>query len=511
MDIRNAFKKLAALGKTDNKVATPDDDAGRKILIASTADGLTPKALTQVLRDAENGKPEKFFKLASEMEERDPHYGAVLQIRKLAVLGTPPEIVAASTGPKDEEIAQAVREDIIDHPEFSLLLADCLDALGKGISAVEIEWSVESATRWKPSKFDYVEPAWLVFDKETGKELRLKDKDQKDGKPLDYGKFIVHGPRMKSGKPIKNGLALLAIWSWMFKNYTVKDWAHFCEVFGQPMRIGRYGPNTNDKDKRTLLRGVNNIARGMGIVIPQSSSIELIAPKNSSNPPFLAFAKYLDGQMSKAVLGQTMTTDDGSSQAQAKVHNEVRRDISLMDATQLAATINRDLIRPYVKVNFGPDVAPPRFKIDIAEPEDLEKLIKIAETLTNMGVALSVKELRDRFGWLEPNEDELTVGGTAKGDTKLEKNSLELNRAHLHREDDELDVIAAMGLDGWSAQGDPILEPVKVALNSASSIEEFMDSLPSILDRQDAGPLVDALAQATLKARAQGDAGNLDG
>ena len=68
----------------------------------------------------------------------------------------------------------------------------------------------------------------------------------------------------------------------------------------------------------------------------------------------MRLAEWLDRQTSKAVLGQTMTTDDGSSQAQATVHNEVRHDILKSDARQLANTLNRDLIQPYVDLNFGP-------------------------------------------------------------------------------------------------------------------------------------------------------------
>lgn len=56
---------------------------------------------------------------------------------------------------------------------------------------------------------------------------------------------------------------------------------------------------------------------------------------------FERLAEWLDKQISKAVLGQTMTTDDGSSQSQANVHNEVRMDILRADAKQLAATLNR--------------------------------------------------------------------------------------------------------------------------------------------------------------------------
>ncbi|MBK9080187.1 MAG: DUF935 family protein [Hyphomicrobium sp.] len=52
-------------------------------------------------------------------------------------------------------------------------------------------------------------------------------------------------------------------------------------------------------------------------------SIEFAEVKggNTRDPVFSGFAQYLDAQVSKLVLGQTMTTDNGSSMAQAKVLN----------------------------------------------------------------------------------------------------------------------------------------------------------------------------------------------
>ncbi len=44
----------------------------------SMASGLTPERLAALLRSAAEGSRRDFLTLAEEMEERDPHYGAVL-------------------------------------------------------------------------------------------------------------------------------------------------------------------------------------------------------------------------------------------------------------------------------------------------------------------------------------------------------------------------------------------------------------------------------------------------
>ncbi len=63
-----------------------------------------------------------------------------------------------------------------------------------------------------------------------------------------------------------------------------------------------------------------------------------------------------------------MTADDGSSNAQAQVHNDVRVDILEADAKALANTLNRDLLRPYIDLNFGPQADYPRIELEVPKP-----------------------------------------------------------------------------------------------------------------------------------------------
>ena len=83
--------------------------------------------------------------------------------------------------------------------------------------------------------------------------------------------------------------------------------------------------------------------------------VELVetAKGNGGDTLFENMARWADEQTSKAVLGQTMTTDDGSSRAQATVHNEVRLDIAKWDARQLEATINEYLVKPFIVLNWA--------------------------------------------------------------------------------------------------------------------------------------------------------------
>ena len=71
-----------------------------------------------------------------------------------------------------------------------------------------------------------------------------------------------------------------------------------------------------------------------------------------------------------------MTPDNGSSQAQANVHNEVRHDVAASDARSVSGTLNRDLVRPYVDLNHGVQARYPKLRIVIEEAEDVDMIRK---------------------------------------------------------------------------------------------------------------------------------------
>jgi phage gp29-like protein len=105
-----------------------------------------------------------------------------------------------------------------------------------------------------------------------------------------------------------------------------------------------------------------------------------------------------------------MTADNGSSMSQAKVHNEVRMDLRKADARALAATINRDVIAPYVALNFGANVKPPRVRWAIEEPEDLVAYMTAVEKFVKLGGKVQASVVRDKLGLPDPENDSDLLG-----------------------------------------------------------------------------------------------------
>ncbi len=503
--------------KTERAAATLS--GVRSVWHASKATGLTPERLASILQRAADNDAHDYITLAHEMEERDPHYASVLATRKHAVCKLPISVESPTDDKTDTKITDAVIA-LTKKPWFRFLLEDLADALGKGFSVCEIMWD-STGRQWMPKVCKWRDQRFFQFDRINGETLRLIDEsNQADGVDLDPYKFIVHYARLKTGVPIRGGLARLAATAFMCKSFTLKDWMAFAELFGLPFRIGKYNNGASVEDKATLIAAVSGIGTDAAGIIPETMQIELLeAAKTSGGESlFEGLANWLDKQVSKAVLGQTMTSDDGSSLAQAKVHNEIRTDLVESDALQLAATINRDLVRPFIDLNFGPQEQYPEVCLYVEIPEDLVALAQALTPFIDRGLRVEASVIRDKFGLPEPEKGAEVLGmAQAQNSDKNQDddsspsppyNADDDAPADLNSEarNDDVDRMVRDALQPWQLQMAPILEPLFELAQNSKSADEFQAGLEQIAQRMKVQGFVRDLALATFKARGLGDA-----
>ena len=328
--------------------------------------GLTPRRLTAVLREADAGYLTRQMELFSEMEEKDAHLFSCIQTRKLAVSGSAWEVTPRQGG-MDVGVSAFVEEALDGMDNFEEGLVDLLDAVGKGFSISEIIWEaaggkvVPRALKKRPQK------RFTFMKKDGVSELPrlLTETDPVYGVGLAPDKFVVHVYRAGADWPERGGLLRVLAWIYLFKNYAMKDWVSFCEVFGMPLRLGVYSPAATKEDREALIEAVTQLGSDAAGIISESTRIEFVeAAGKGAGSPYKDIVDLMNREISKAVLGQTLTTEvgDGGSYAAGVVHEGVRADIVRADARALERTINRDLIRPLVRFNFGPQAIPPRLR-----------------------------------------------------------------------------------------------------------------------------------------------------
>lgn len=395
------------------EVAAPTLGGVRSPISDYPADGLNPLRLGQILREADRGDPLRYLELAETIEERDPHYLGVLGTRKRSVSQIAITVESASDDPTDVQIADMVR-DWLKRDELTEELFDILDCIGKGYSFTEIIWDT-SEGQWMPARLEWRDPRWFRFaQRDLATPMLIGEHGQEV--PLPGAKFIHAVMRAKSGLALRSGLARVAAWGWMFKAFTQRDWAIFTQTYGQPLRVGKWGQGASEADKNTLFDAVANIAGDCAAIIPESMTIDFVESKTvgASSDLYLKRADWLDQQISKAVLGQTTSTDAISGgHAVSKEHREVQSDIERADAIALAAILNRDLIRPWVQLEYGPRPRYPRLVIARPEREDLKLIAESLSALVPLGLRVEESEVRDRFGFSDPAPGARLLGHAA--------------------------------------------------------------------------------------------------
>lgn len=371
------------------------------------SNGLTPQRLASIFREADAGDVYRQMELFEEMEEKDPHLFSQLQTRKNAVTGLDYEIISFSDDDNDKAIAEFVTDQINGIENFEDVEMDLLDAIGKGFAVSEIIWDYQGgkttvadirSRRQKRFFWDSLDDSFKVMTK-----------DFPSGIIVPENKFIVHRYKARSGHPSRAGVLRVVAWMYLFKNYDVKDWVSFCEVFGMPLRLGKYAQGASEEDKQALMDALVKIGTDAAGIIPDGTEIDFHeANKSTSIDVYERLARYCDEQMSKAILGQTLTSDSGGgSFAQSKTHNEVRHDLTVADCKALASTLRRDLIRPLVLFNFGDDSRLPSIRYDCKEAENLKDTAEVLGTLIQQtGLKVPTSYLYKKFSIPEPQEGE---------------------------------------------------------------------------------------------------------
>lgn len=475
---------------------------------------LSPERLAAILRDVRSGEcPAEYLELAQDMEMRDLHYRSVLSTRKDAVCGLEIKVEPASDDRRDIELAQAVENDIIRnrHARFVPLVRDMLDALAKGFSVNEITWDTSGKT-WKPKKYTWKDPRWFQYDRETGQSLMLRDTLTAELHPLLANKFIVHEPHLISGTQIAGGLALPALFYFMLKSYDVTSWAAFIDRYGFPIRLGKYSRKATKDDITTLRRAVASIGADFGAVIPEGAEIQIIESKTSgeNSEAYQKMASWIDKQMSKLVLGQTMTTDDGSSRAQGEVHEEVRQDIAAADALSVADTLNSCLVVPYIDFNFGAQERYPEIVLYKPDERNIEQVVSAIEKLAPHGLTAKADEIRSLLGLSKPEDNDETIGGRIPAsDFSGELNSrTELNAASAERQDGggtAGDIESDFSGD-LVPISDEVAEVLEKAADRSTDFESFKAELEKLSAEWQPDKIAELMAVAFFSARAKGDA-----
>lgn len=169
---------------------------------------------------------------------------------------------------------------------------------------------------------------------------------------LEYRKPPLSGWYIEVGQPESLGLYLKAATQTIPKKNALAFWDTFAEIFGMPMRIART-TTRDDKELAKMERMMSEMGtEGWGI-FQEGTNIEVV--ESTKGDAFNVYDRRIDranSELSKLVIGQTMTIEDGSSLSQSETHLEVFENIIESDCDTVRDIVNNQLLPIMVRHGF---------------------------------------------------------------------------------------------------------------------------------------------------------------
>ena len=422
---------------------------------------------------------------------RDPQVAGVWQQRQLALLATEWEVEAGGDGAPEERAAAFLREQL-DRVGFDRAFQKMHHGQFYGFSVAECMWAkdgdltVLADIRVRaPERFRF-----------KGGGLRFMGGDDPEGTPLPDNKMWVYRtPGDSDDVPHGPALGWRLYWPVFLKKNGGRFWAVALEKFGMPTAKGVYPPGTSETEARRLLESLLAVHGRAAVAFPEGFQVELLQSMKTVGDDYRAFQDYWDRAVSKILLSQTMTTDDGSSKSQALVHEEVRDAVVQADADLLCESFNQGPAVWLTEWNF-PGAVPPRVWRHIRRREDLS------------GRALRDRHLAEASG-LRPTKSyiEDVYGGEWEPAAKRASAPPAASADFAEAGDDDLTDLAGQ-LDALAAPAlSEAIDRIKGVLGDSATIEEARHKLLALVAAIDDEALAEtvegALSVAALRGAAE--------
>ena len=279
----------------------------------------------------------------------------------------------------------------------------------QGHILAELRWNEDLSPR---AAFP-VDPRFYGYPRAGEDRLMLNLSGHYNGALTDFSdhKFLIGVKRGHSGHASVAAPMRSLVGYWMAANFGLKWLMQFAQVFGMPLRWATY-PAGDDCTAEAVANMLDNMGTAGWGAFPEGTNIDLKeASKSAQQLPQKMLIDMADRQCDTAILGQTLTSDVGSSGSRAlgEVHEGVRHDIIEGVSCWIADIINTQFIPSIIALNYGPDALQelPCVVVDWPEKRDEKERAETADIVVNkVGITVGKKWLYEHLNVPMPEKEE---------------------------------------------------------------------------------------------------------
>jgi phage gp29-like protein len=298
--------------------------------------------------------------------QSDAMIQTALSVKRLGVLAAPYHIEPFDGSVRATEVAGFVSEALNRmHGSAHSILNAAMDAFAKGWSIQEIIWKAADG-RWWIESCKPKDPSYFGVEVDAyGKMVSLTVEVPGEGSlKMPPEKFVIFAHRPSYGKPKGTSDLDAAFPHWRSKRELIGAWQAHLQRFASPTLVRKVRRGAPPSERDALLGILKRVQDHQAMVMADDNAIETVSAGRDAQNAFLDAIDYHNREIARAILGQTLTTDEGrrvGSMALGKVHLHVLMLQLESLRSQLADEVmTEQVIRPLVEANFG-RVPLPRF------------------------------------------------------------------------------------------------------------------------------------------------------
>ena len=327
---------------------------------------------------------------------RDDQIGPAFEQRRRATTQSEWDVEPGGNSADDLAAAEDLREQL-DAIDFDAITDRMLYGLLHGYAVGEVLWGKKN-NRVTIQDVKVRNRSRFRFDKDL--KLRLINIHNPEGDLMPERKFwtlSIGGDT--SDNPYGRGLGHSLFWPAFFKRNAVKFWMIYLDKFAMPTAIGRTPANMKGDEEQLneVLQMLGAIQTDSAVTIPEDVQVELLEATRSGSADYSVIVERMDKAISKIVLSQTMTSDDGGSMAQAKIHKEVRDEVVKGDSDLVCASFNQTVVAWLTEWNH-PGAIPPRVWRRTEPEADLDARAERDQKIMGLGYDPTEDYIEETYG-----------------------------------------------------------------------------------------------------------------
>lgn len=358
MNIKGIFNKIR--GQQDNvlhtlygnfnlaKASNPKQVKHVIIELQRTTDALTRKdiadwrAAWQMAINVDSPNRQRLYDIYRDTEV-DGHLSGCVAQREGFVMAKSFKLVDASGKENDEA------HHYFDQAWFKHLCRLCLDSVYWGHSLIELGDVIQDGDGCPCYADVRLIPRKHVIP-EYGRVITDLGQDWTTG--IDFHEAPFAEWLIEAGQPDNLGLYLKAAQHTIPKKNMLAFWDAFGEIFGMPIRVAKTATR-DEKERNRINEQLKSLGFAGTAILPLDTELEFIeSTRGDAYNVFNQRADRANSELSKLVIGQTMTIEDGSSLSQSQTHLQVFQNLIEEDAGMLRDIINNQLIPRMAKHGF---------------------------------------------------------------------------------------------------------------------------------------------------------------